>query len=361
MNIKVFYNEIDPFCCAWLSNLMDKGLIRPGVICDKSILDLTPAEVKPYDLAHFFAGIAGWDYALTLAGWRFDGRVTWTGSCPCQPFSAAGKGDGFADERHLWPAWDWLIGECKPDVIFGEQVESAINHGWLDLVQTDLEAKGYAVGAVGLPACSVGAPHIRARAWFVAESDGITGGQGRALDGRRDTRGDAQSRAGFGGGELSGGLADTEHTERWPVCLNREDVSDGQNAGWSQAHGITGTRSEVCELGNADDTGSQGRPALRERAGELAAGPTGVAGGFWRPADWLPCRDGKARATQSWPQPLADGIPDRLGFVRTDSGYSLSPLIQKGEARVMRLRGYGNAIVPPLAAEFIAAYIEAQT
>jgi DNA (cytosine-5)-methyltransferase 1 len=66
--------------------------------------------------------------------------AVWTGSCPCPSFSAAGKGEGFDDARHLWPDWARLIRECKPPVIFGEQADDAIGYGWLDLVQTDLEA-----------------------------------------------------------------------------------------------------------------------------------------------------------------------------------------------------------------------------
>ena len=169
MSIKVFYNDVDQNCCAWLSNLMDGGLIRPGTISDKSITELTPEMLNGYELAHFFAGIAGWDYALTLAGWQPSGAVTWTGSCPCQPFSAAGQRKGQDDARHLWPAWFRLIRECRPECVLGEQVAGAIGHGWLDGVCTDLEAEGYAVGQAVLGAHSVGAPHIRQRLYWVAD------------------------------------------------------------------------------------------------------------------------------------------------------------------------------------------------
>jgi DNA (cytosine-5)-methyltransferase 1 len=165
----VFYNEIDKYCCDWLSNLMDAGLITPGVICDRSIEDVFPDELAGYRRVHLFAGIGLWDYALNIAGWGDD--EVWTLSCPCQPFSAAGKGAGFADERHLWPSAYWLIKQRKPRRMYGEQVTSPAARAWLDLVCTDLESIGYSCGASVLPVASVGAPQERDRFWWVADSD----------------------------------------------------------------------------------------------------------------------------------------------------------------------------------------------
>jgi DNA (cytosine-5)-methyltransferase 1 len=155
-----YYNEIDPYAAQWLRNLIARGLIAPGDVDERSITEVTPDDLRGYEQCHFFAGIGVWSFALRNAGWP-DDRPVWTGSCPCQPFSAAGKGKGGADDRHLWPVWYRLISECRPPVIFGEQVEAAIGHGWLDAVSTDLEGIGYAVGAVGIPAAGVGAPHIK--------------------------------------------------------------------------------------------------------------------------------------------------------------------------------------------------------
>lgn len=165
-----YYNELDPKAAAWLRELIKNGHIAYGDVDERSIEDVTPNELREYTQCHFFAGIGGWSLALRLAGWP-DDRPVWTGSCPCQSFSAAGKGAGFADERHLWPAWFHLIDQCRPSVVFGEQVGAAINHGWLDLVQSDMEAANYSVGAVCVPAAGVGAPHIRDRLWFVADND----------------------------------------------------------------------------------------------------------------------------------------------------------------------------------------------
>jgi DNA (cytosine-5)-methyltransferase 1 len=99
-----------------------------------------------------------------------DSRPVWTGSCPCQSFSQAGSGKGFADERHLWPAWFHLIDICNPPTVLGEQVEAAIKHGWLDLVQDDMEGINYSFASVGLPAPCAGAKHNRPRRWFVANA-----------------------------------------------------------------------------------------------------------------------------------------------------------------------------------------------
>src|SRR5208282_2770454 len=87
-------------------------------------------------------------------------------------FSASGKRGGFSDRRHLWPSWFRLIREYRPDTIFGEQVASKDGLAWLDVVSADLEGAGYAIGAADLCAAGVGAPHIRQRLYFVAESIG---------------------------------------------------------------------------------------------------------------------------------------------------------------------------------------------
>lgn len=163
----IYYNEIEPYAAEWLRNLIAAGLIAPGDVDTRSIEDVRPDDLRGYEQCHFFAGIGGWSYALRLVGVPDDRRI-WTGSCPCQPFSAAGKGTGFADERHLWPAFFHLICECRPERVVGEQV--ANNLAWLDLVQGDLEGEGYAVGATIVGAHSVGAPHIRQRLYWVADA-----------------------------------------------------------------------------------------------------------------------------------------------------------------------------------------------
>ena len=162
-----YYNEFDPFAAAWLRNLIKAGHIADGDVDERSIADVDPIDLLGYTQCHFFAGIGGWSYALRLAGWP-DGRAVWTGSCPCQPFSIIGQGRQFEDERHLWPIWQQLIRQCRPTVVFGEQVKNALS--WLDLVSGDLERLGYAFGAACIPAVGVGAEHVRERLWFVADA-----------------------------------------------------------------------------------------------------------------------------------------------------------------------------------------------
>src|SRR5580692_6094558 len=124
------YNEIEPFAVRWMENLIHAGHIAPGTIESRSIADLAAADVRGAAQFHAFAGVGCWSHALRCAGWPDDLSV-WTGSCPCQPFSQAGRGKGTADERHLWPAWFRLIRECRPAVVFGEQVASPAGLAWL--------------------------------------------------------------------------------------------------------------------------------------------------------------------------------------------------------------------------------------
>jgi DNA (cytosine-5)-methyltransferase 1 len=197
-----YYNEIDEKAAAWLRELIRRDLIASGDVDTRSIEDVSPDDLRPYTQCHFFAGIGVWSYSLRLAGWP-DDRPVWTGSCPCQPFSAAGKGGGFADERHLWPAMFHLIRERRPVVWLGEQVASKDGLAWFDLVQADLEGEGYAVGAVDTCSAGFGAPHIRQRlrvaAQRVADADDARP-QGRIVG--WDSTGERA--AGAGGVELQG-------------------------------------------------------------------------------------------------------------------------------------------------------------
>jgi len=307
---RAYYNEIDPFCAEWLRNLIKAGEIASGEVDERDIRDVAPAEIAGYTQCHFFAGIGGWSRALRLAGWP-DEKPVWTGSCPCQSFSAAGRGKGFADERHLWPYWFHLIKVCRPPVIFGEQVASKLALSWLDLVSDDLEGEGYACGAADLCAAGVGAPHIRQRLWFVAQlahalSPGVGGGNKRGFGEGGREMGQQENGAGAANesgdrGEDAGGLADPS----------------------SNRFGGSGTELEI-EIGHTEQRSRNG--------GELPRRPEGLDfETFWTSCEWLPCRDGKWRPTQPGLLPLAHGVPARVG----------------------RLRAYGNAIVPQVAAEFI--------
>lgn len=186
-----YYNEIDPYAAQWLRNLIDAGHIAPGVVDERSIEDVCPADLAGFTQCHFFAGIGVWSLALRRAGWS-DDRPVWTGSCPCQPFSVSGKGTGFADERDLWPSWHHLIRERRPAVVFGEQVASPAAAPWIDRVHDDMEALDHAFAAVVFPAAAVKAWHIRKRTYWVAQSRR----HGRREDGRDAAQGAGAHRLG---------------------------------------------------------------------------------------------------------------------------------------------------------------------
>lgn len=162
-----YYNENDAFAVAWLRQLITDGLIAPGIVDDRSIKDVQANDLKGFDQVHFFAGIGGWSLAARLAGWP-DSEKLWTGSCPCQPFSAMGQRKGINDDRHLWPEFFRLIDVCRPPIVFGEQVASKDGREWLANIFTDLETLGHAVAGADLCAAGVGAPHNRPRLYWVS-------------------------------------------------------------------------------------------------------------------------------------------------------------------------------------------------
>lgn len=376
MTPAAYYNEIDPFAAHWLRNLIAAGHIAPGEVDERSIEDVTPDDLRGFTQCHFFAGIGVWSHSLRLAGWP-DDRPVWTGSCPCQPFSAAGKGDGFADERHLWPHFFHLISERRPQHVFGEQVAAGNANVWFDLVQADLEGMGYAFGLVPFTSAGIGAPHIRERAYWVANADSLIsdrrgnvrasgrdeysngGDDVRLADAGGEYKGSARNKAGAGescragkdGGPGNANVTRLEGLGGNDGAAGREGAT-GPAAAPGVHDGMANTTGQLHHECN-DGANEFGRPrdAEQNRLGGEPVRPLEV-NGFWRDADWLFCRDGKWRPVEPGTFPLVDGAAARMGRVEPGVARVAS------SNRIGRLKGYGNAINAQAAAAFIRAYME---
>ncbi|MBU6182669.1 MAG: DNA cytosine methyltransferase [Verrucomicrobia bacterium] len=320
-----FYNDIDPKACAWLRELIAGGHIAPGTVDNRSIADIDPGELREFTQVHFFAGIGGWSLALRWAGWP-DDRPVWTGSCPCQPLSCAGQRKGHADERHLWPAFYSLIAECQPPVVFGEQVASKDGREWLAGVRADLEGIGYALGAADLCAAGVGAPHRRQRLFWAGALVNAHGArqreQRRAVAVREKHTPAECAGSAFGLADAAGGQCEQR---LWPCGDAIQQPAD---------HGATGGLGDTEHHGLPADPQRRGAGQVEGESGLRE--PQGPNPGWpgWGRFETIYCRDGKTRRFEPGSFPLAHGIPGRVGL----------------------LRGYGNAIVPQVAAEFINAF-----
>lgn len=319
-----YYNENDPKAAAWLRELIRAGEIPDGFVDERSIAEVESYELTKYSQCHFFAGIGGWPLALRIVGWP-ETKPVWTGSCPCQPFSIAGRGMGVADERHLWPYFRNHIGKCRPATVFGEQVTGTAGRAWLAGIQTDLEKGGFAFCAGDLCAAGVAAPHKRQRHYWMAHTKRIGWTAGCAsLPGCKSGATQPDNRGDFSG------MDNTDFGRCWKpentICTRRDEP-----------FGASESDRMVFPYGSGRNAG---KPASeRTRHGNSTESASGY--GFWNKFDIAWCRNPKKageivpRRIESDTFPMAYGIPNRVGL----------------------LRGYGNAIVPELAAAFIKASI----
>jgi DNA (cytosine-5)-methyltransferase 1 len=396
--VLTYYNDFDPFACEWIRGLIKAKAVTPGHIDERSIKDVQPADVVRFQRVHFFAGVAGWDHALNLAGWT--GPV-WTGSCPCQPFSAAGKRKGKDDERHLWPEFFRLIRECKPSVIFGEQVASKDGLGWLDGVFADLEGAGYACGAADLCAAGINSPHIRQRLFWVAYASSTRAGRDTGTARGTEAKGGRERVANglqlgdalvVGGSDGRLGIANGKRFDREQVSIleGRSLQARLETSGAGGASRLEYAPSNGRDQGREREPGGSGASigmgnteGQREResdhqgdtiatGGETRAVPSGASP--WDAYRIVYCTDGKARriSAQSGDEPLAYGLPRKVGqgsaelagLDRVAAKAKLrelrNSLKRAKRNRVGRLKGYGNAIVPQVAAEFVRAFMESR-
>ena len=398
-----YYNDNDPYCAEHLREMIRLGILAPGDVDDRSIKEVKADDLRKYNSVHLFAGMGGWPLAARLAGWP-DDRPLWSGSCPCQPFSVAGKRKGVDDPRHLWPEMLRLIRERAPECIVGEQVASKDGAVWLSGVRSDLEDQDHAVWAADIPAAGFSAPHIRQRLWWLAWSDKRSGGQGGEIVQGGNKRGNAFEGAGSGGGCDAIGLGDPNSTrlsKRKSVgadyLQNRisspaEDFSSSgftngvdarefsnESSGLADTDGLkfSGKSSagnechdreneEARWMGESDST----RPFPRKSpSASTRYGDPSDATGLWDRSVFFPCSDGKWRRVP-WPQsgifPLAYGLPKgfrsidaRLQRLAEMAGLSQTSLKRAKRFRLNALRESGNAIVLIQATEILSAAMEA--
>jgi len=229
-----------------------------------------------------FSGIGGFDLAAEWMGWENKFHCEWnefgqkvlhyywpnaelftditksdftkyankidvlTGGFPCQPYSQAGKRLGKEDDRHLWPEMLRTIREIKPSWVVGENVYGLVNwNGGLVFheVQSDLEAEGYEVFPVLLPAAAVNAPHRRDRIWFIAycKNNGLN---------KCDSDNEVNTSQGrvnaFSNFEQSNGNGDAPNTKN--IRCGRGNCKECSNGKWKVFQGKQGWNKMGCKV-----------------------------------------------------------------------------------------------------------------
>lgn len=326
--------------------------------------------------------------------WR--GRVdVLTGGFPCQPFSCAGKRRGAEDDRYLWPHMHRCINEIQPTWFVGENVAGILTmveqgnvhevasqatlfgeedsiHGYeyrgtftLERICRDVEADGYEVTPILIPACSVGAPHRRDRVFIV--------GHRKDSDlSRRPIRGSGEGSAQHGGGRSaeysSSGRAEMPHDPSRPTSNERQSIGRA---------GETST----------DPDGDRGLQVHEHMEPELADGAEFVGNGWqWDVADTESERsgglriEGETQGSRMRHVLFGNGCrlrrtPDAIGS-RWRVFPSVAPIHRGNDGlpfdvddltisfpkwRNESVKAYGNAIVPQVMYEIFRAIEQVET
>jgi len=178
------------------------------------------------------------------------------GGFPCQPFSAAGKRLGTADDRDLWPEMYRVIQEIEPSWVVAENVYplTSIQQGLVfERMLSDLEDEGYEVGSFGIPACAVDAKHIRMRIWIMAYSNNKRQSQpeGDEHKKRRWVVNSNKAMAYASSARLEGHRNGTSRTEQEYTAISSTRRWEPEPELGRVAHGIPHRMDRIKSLGNA--------------------------------------------------------------------------------------------------------------
>ncbi len=231
-----------------------------------------------------------------------------TGGFPCQPFSAAGRRRGTADDRYQWPNMLEVIRNTKPEWVIAENVRGLVtwNDGMvLETICSDLEAQGYEVQPFIIPAIAVDAPHRRDRVWIIGYA------QHHGQHGTEDRQ---------------------SHTTRNDRDTARQDEVE------QFARPSAPRDNDAVAIANATGSGQQPGVGLERQPIQEAAEQCGKNLPDWS-RDWQEVAAGTCNDT------MDDGLPRNVGGLP----YSRAKWRKEG------LKAYGNAIVPQVAIQIMSA------
>jgi DNA (cytosine-5)-methyltransferase 1 len=240
------------------------------------------------------------------------------GGYPCQPFSTAGKRRGTDDPRHLWPWVRDSISALRPTYAILENVRGHLSMGGLqvigELAQIGYDAEWRVVSAAGM-----GAPHRRERLIIVAYSaelfsNGSNNNAGVSLE--------PQTISKFGNDGGSTRVADTDNTRSRTPNGKLEQQRETSKQKRQTVIARNGISRRSTDMANTDSRRQQERDAQKRRVSVFSQISTGKYDSQWE-------------------------VEPDVG--RVANGVS---------ARVDRLRGLGNAVVPQVA-EYIGRLVMA--
>ncbi|ADV83852.1 DNA cytosine methyltransferase [Terriglobus saanensis] len=259
------------------------------------------------------------------------------GGFPCQDISNAGKRAGITGERSgLWGEYARIVRELRPRFVFVENVAALLGRG-MGTVLGDLAEIGYDAEWEIVSAADVGAPHLRERIWIVAYPN-----CGR----------------------------------RWPNAA-RWNYSSRENTGRAEADGVLGAIRKASGARHVADSSCErcgearqlrcDEPPERSTCGSEDAANTEILDGGQGRQGRSTCHSENGQS--KWPKALADAQHDgshraqgneaESGSDRADdrlperiSQWAVEPNVGRVAhgipARVDRLRGLGNAVVPQI-------------
>ena len=286
-------------------------------------------------LSSRFSGVPIHGDIRELNGSDYQGVSLITGGYPCQPFSQAGKRQGAADDRHLWPEMLRVVKQARPAWVLAENVAGHITLG-LDEVLADLEGEGYAARAVVIPACAVNAPHRRDRVWIIAKNAGGANSDSKPVMPVNDEAPELQS--------------NVAHSKHDGLSTSKgKHTGDQQQSGWSKE-----------SAGTEQSAGSSSRPVIQSDVADTDCKRRRLRHTVRQDAENV---GQPSRCTQHGQgEPFSrlggvvNGLSSGLDMPRrwSETWEDEVPRVTVGaKNRTQRLKALGNAIVPQVAYELI--------